>query len=177
MTPWTAARRASLSTISRSLLKLKSIESIMPSNHLLLCRLLLSVFHSIRVFSNGSALHIRWPKYWSFSFRISTFNESVQFSSVARSYLFLCDPKDCSIPGFLSFTNSQSLLKFMSIELMMPSNHLILCHPFILLPSVFPASRYCPVSQIFHMRWPKYWGFSFQQESFQRIFRVDFLYD
>ena len=73
---WTAARQASLSlTISQSLLKLKSIESIMPSNHLLLCRLLLSVFHSIRVFSNGSALHIRGPKYCGFSFSISPCNE------------------------------------------------------------------------------------------------------
>ena len=71
VTPWTAARQASLSfTISRSLLKLMSIESVMPSNHLILCRPLLllpSVFTSIRVFSNKLALRIRWPKYWSFS--------------------------------------------------------------------------------------------------------------
>ena len=79
MTPWTAARQASLSfTISRSLLKLMPIESVMPTNHLILCHLLLllpSVFPSIRVFSNESALHIRWPKYWSFSFSISPSNE------------------------------------------------------------------------------------------------------
>ena len=79
MTPWTAARQASLSfTISRSLLKLKSIESVMPSNHLIFCRPLLllpSIFPSIRIFSNESALHIRWPKYWSFSFSISPSNE------------------------------------------------------------------------------------------------------
>ena len=71
-TPWTAARQASLSiTNSCSLLKLISIESVMPSNHLILCRPLLllpSIFPSIRVFSNYSALHIRWPKYYSFSF-------------------------------------------------------------------------------------------------------------
>ena len=77
-TPWTAARQASLSfTISRSLLKLKSIESVMPSNHLIFCcplLLLPSIFPSIRVFSNESALHIRWRKYWSFSFSISPFN-------------------------------------------------------------------------------------------------------
>ena len=70
-TPWTAACQASLSfTISQSLLKLMSIESVLPSNHLILCRLLLfspSIFPSIRVFSNESALHIGWPKYWSFS--------------------------------------------------------------------------------------------------------------
>ena len=77
--PWTAAHQAPLSfTISQSLLKLMSIESVMPSNHLILChRLLLlpSIFPSIRIFSNESALCIRWPKYWSFSFSISPFNE------------------------------------------------------------------------------------------------------
>ena len=76
-TPWTAARQASLSiTNSQSLLKLMSIESVMPSNHLILCRPLLlppSTFPSIKVFSSESALYIRWPKYWSFS--ISPSNE------------------------------------------------------------------------------------------------------
>ena len=71
-TPWTAARQASLSTTnSQSLLKLKSMESVMPSNHLILCRPVLlppSISPSIRVFSNESALHIWWPKYWRFSF-------------------------------------------------------------------------------------------------------------
>ena len=79
MTPWTAACQASLSiTNSRSLLKLKFIESVMTSNHLFLCRPLLllpSIFPSIRVLSNESALHIRWLKYWSFSFSISPSNE------------------------------------------------------------------------------------------------------
>ena len=78
-TPGTAARQASLFiTNSRSLLKLMSIESMMLSNHLILCLPLLllpSIFPSIRVFSNDSALHIRWPKYWSFSFNISTSSE------------------------------------------------------------------------------------------------------
>ena len=77
-TPWTAARQASLSTISWSLLRLMSIESAMPSNHLTLCHPLLllpSVFPSIRVFLSESVLHIRWPKYWSFSFSISPSNE------------------------------------------------------------------------------------------------------
>ena len=78
-TPWTAARQASLSiTSSQSLIKLLSIESVMPSNHLILCRPLLFVpliVPSIRVFSGESALHIRWPKYWSFSFNISPSNE------------------------------------------------------------------------------------------------------
>ena len=78
-TPWTAAHQASPSiTNSQSLPKLMSIESVMPSNHLILCRPLLllpSIFPSIRVFSNESALCIRWPKYWNFSFSISLSNE------------------------------------------------------------------------------------------------------
>ena len=79
MTPWTAACQASLSiTNSRSLLKPMSIESVMPSNHLILCRPLLllpSIFPSVRVFSNESALHIRCPEYWSFCFSISPYSE------------------------------------------------------------------------------------------------------
>ena len=78
-TPWTAAHQASLSiTNSQSLFKLMSIELVMPSNDLILCHLLLllpSIFPSIRVFSNESALRIRWPKYWSFSCSISPSNE------------------------------------------------------------------------------------------------------
>ena len=74
-TPWTAAHKASLSfTISQSFPKFMSIKLVTPSNHLILCRPLLllpSIFPSIRVFSNESVLHIRWPKYWSFSFSIS----------------------------------------------------------------------------------------------------------
>ena len=79
VTPWTAAHQASLSfTISQSLLKLLSTELMMPSNHLILCHpflLLSSIFPSIRIFSNESALGIRWPKYWSFSFSISPSDE------------------------------------------------------------------------------------------------------
>ena len=79
VTPWTTTLQASLSiTNSRSLLKLISTESVMPSNHLIIChplRLLPSIFPRIKVFSNDSALHIRWPKYWSFSFNISPSNE------------------------------------------------------------------------------------------------------
>ena len=78
-TPWTAARQASLSiTSSQSLLKLMPIESVMPSNHLIFCHPLLfqpPIFPSIRVFSNESFPHIRWPEYWSFSFSISPSNE------------------------------------------------------------------------------------------------------
>ena len=125
-TPWTAACQASLSiTNSQSLLKLMHIESLMPSNHLILCCPLLfppSIFPSIRVFLNESVLPIRWPKYWSFSFSISPSNEysglisfridwfyllvipgtlkSLRCCSVTKSYLTLCDPMSCSLPGF-----------------------------------------------------------------------------
>ena len=91
-TPWTAARQASLSiTNSQSLLKLMSIESVMPSNHLILCCPFLppSVFPSIRVFSNESALHIRWPKYWSLSFSISPSNEHPGLISFRMDWLDL----------------------------------------------------------------------------------------
>ena len=92
-TPWTAARQASLSiTNSRSSPKLMSIESVMLSNHLILCRPLLllpSIFPSIRVFSNQSALHIRWPKYWSFSFNISPSSEHSGLISFRMDWLDL----------------------------------------------------------------------------------------
>ena len=92
-TPWTAARQASLSiTNSQSLIKLMSIESVMPSDHLFLCRPLLllpSIFPSIRVFSNESVLHIRWPKYWSFSFSISPSNEYSRLISFRMVWLDL----------------------------------------------------------------------------------------
>ena len=84
VTPWTVARQASLSVIiSQSLLKLMSIESVMPFNHLILCcpLLLPSIFPRIWVFSNKSALHIRWPKYLRLSFRISPSNEYSGLSS------------------------------------------------------------------------------------------------
>ena len=92
-TPWTIARQTSLSiTNSWSLLKLMSIESVMPSKHLILCRPLLllpSIFPSIRVFSNESALHIRWPKYWGFSFNISPSNEHPGLISFRMDWLDL----------------------------------------------------------------------------------------
>ena len=92
-TPWTTARQASLSiTNSRSSPKLTSIESVMPSNHFILCRPLLlppSIFPSIRVFSNESALCSRWPKYWSFSFNISPSNEHSGLISFRMDWLDL----------------------------------------------------------------------------------------
>ena len=89
--PWTAARQAFLSiTNSQSLLKLMSIELVMPSNHLILCRPLLflpSIFLSINVFLNESILHIRWPKFWSFSFNISPSNEYSGLISFRKDWL------------------------------------------------------------------------------------------
>ena len=86
----------------------------------------------------------------------------LQFSLFAQLCLTLCDPMDCSMPGFLSITNSQSLLKLMSIELVMSSNHLILCHPLLLLPSIFPNIRVFSNKSALCIRWPKYWSFSFR---------------
>ena len=99
---------------------------------------------------------------------------------VAQSCPTLCDPMDCSLPGSsvhgifqarvlewgaiafsLSIINSQSLLKLMSIELVMPSNHLILYHPLLLLPSIFPNIRVFSNESALCIRWPKYWSFSF----------------
>ena len=98
VTPWTAACQASLPiTSSQSLLKLISIESLMPSNHLILCCPLLlspSIFPSIRVFSNKSVLYIRWPKYWSFSFNISPFNEHSALISFRMDYWDLLAVQD-----------------------------------------------------------------------------------
>ena len=110
-TPWIAARQASLSiTNSRSAPRLTSIKSVMPSSHLILCRPLLllpSIFSSIRVFSNESALQIRWPKYWSFSFSISPSNGLVGSP---------CSPRDSQesspTPQFKSI--SSSVLSFLN---------------------------------------------------------------
>ena len=98
MTPWTAGHQASLSiTNSQSLLKLKSIESVMPSNHLVLCGPLLlppSIFPSIRVFLNESVLRIRWPKYWNLSFSISPSNEYSELISFRMDWLDLLAVQD-----------------------------------------------------------------------------------
>ena len=131
---------------------------IMPSNHLNLCCPLLlprSIFPSTRVFSNESVVHIRWPKYWSFSFSISPSNEyselisfridwfavlEVQFSSVTQLCPTLCDPMDCSMPG-LPVHHQLPEFTHISIKSVMPSNHLNLCCPLLLLSSIFPSIR------------------------------------
>ena len=91
----------------------------------------------------------------------------------------VCNPTDCSMPGFLAITNSQSLLTLMSIELVITSNHLILCHP-LLPPSIFPSIRVLSSESVLRVRWPKYWSFSFSlspsNEYSELIsFRIDWL--
>ena len=88
-------------------------------------------------------------------------NMFTQFSSVAQSCLTLCDPMNSGMPGLLSITNSQSLLKLMSIELVMLSSQLILCRPLLLLTPVPPSIRVFSNESALRMRWPKYWSFSF----------------
>ena len=83
------------------------------------------------------------------------------FSSVAQLCPTLCDSMECSTPGLPVITNSRSSLKLMSIELVMPSNHLILCCPLFLPPSIFPSIRVFSNESTLRMRWPKYWSFSF----------------
>ena len=103
-----------------------------------------------------------------------------QFSSVAQSCLTHCDLMTAAHQASLSITNSQSLPKLMSIESVMLSNHLILCHPLLLLPSIFPRIRVFPNKKsALHIRWPKYWRFSFNispsNEHPGLIFRMDWL--
>ena len=109
-TPWTATHQASLSiTNSRSLLKLMFTESVMPSNQLILCRPLLlpSILPSIRVFSNESVLCIRWPKYWSFSFSISPFNEYSGLISFRMDWLDLLAVQE-TLKGLLQHHSSKA---------------------------------------------------------------------
>ena len=103
-----------------------------------------------------------------------------QFSSVTQSCLTLCKPWNAARQASLSITNSQNLLKLMSIKSVMPSNHLILCHPLLLPPSIFTSIRVFSSESVLHIRWPKYWSFSFSispsNEYSGRIsFRMDWL--
>ena len=103
------------------------------------------------------------------------------FSSVkSLSHIRLCDPVDCSTPGLLSITNSWSLLKLTPNESVMPSNHLILCRPLLLPHSIFPSIRVFSNESVLHIRWPKYWSFSFnispsKEYSGMISFRMDWL--
>ena len=97
--------------------------------------------------------------YYSDTINENDLEKLTQVSSVSQSRLTVCDP--CS-QASLSITNSRSLLKFMSIESVMPSNHLILCHPLLLLPSILSSIRVYSSESVLCIRWPKYWSFSFR---------------
>ena len=110
---------------------------------------------------------------------VKSHKNSVQFNSVAQSCLTLSKPVDCSMAS-LSITNSRSLPKFISIESVMPSNHLILFHPLLFLPSIFSSIRVFPNESVLHISWPKYWSFSFstspsKEHSGLISFRMDWL--
>ena len=94
-------------------------------------------------------------------FHFPKLNLSVEFNSVAQSCPTLCDPMGCRMPGFPVHHQLRSLLKLMSIKSLMPSKHLILCHPLLLLPPVFPSIRVFSSESVLSVRWPKYWSFSF----------------
>ena len=101
-----------------------------------------------------------------------------QFSSVAQLCPTFCNLMDGSTPGLLSVTNSRSPPKLMSIESVIPSNHLILCHPLLLPPSIFPSIRVFSNESVLRSRWPKYWSFSFNISPFNEhsgliSFRMD----
>ena len=128
VTPWTAACQASLSfTISRSLLKLMFIKSVMPSNHLILCHPLLlppSIFPSIKVFSNESVLHIRWPKYWSFSFNISPSNEYPGLISFRKDCLDLLAVQG-TLKSLQHHSSKASILRHSAFFMVQLSHHVI----------------------------------------------------
>ena len=115
--PWTAAHQASLSiNNSQSLLKLKSIKLVIPSKHIILCcplLLLLSIFPSIRVFSNESVFHIRWPKYWSFSSSVSSSNEYSELISFRVDWLDLLTVQE-TLKSLLQHHSSQASILWRS---------------------------------------------------------------
>ena len=142
--PWTASRQASLSiTNSGSLLKLTSITSVMLSNHLILCCPLLlppSIFPSIRVFSNESVLHIRWPKYWSFIFSISPSNEYSGFISFRTDWLDLLAVQE-TLKSLLQHHSSKASILQCSAFFMVH-----LSHPYKTTRKTIALTRYGPLS-------------------------------
>ena len=123
--PWTAVLQASLSfTISQNLLRLLSIESVMPSNHLILCHPLLllpSIFPSVRVFSSDSAVRIRWPKYWSFSFSISLSNEYSRLISFSNDWFDLLAVQG-TLKCLLQCHSSKSILQCLAFFIVQHSH-------------------------------------------------------
>ena len=109
-----------------------------------------------------------------------TYYRNIQFSSVTQSCPTVCDPKECSTPGLPVHYQLPELLKLMSIESVMPSNHFILCHPLLLLSSIFSSIRVFSNESALHIRWAKFWSFSFNispsnEHPGQISFRMDWL--
>ena len=145
-TPWIAARQASLSiTNSQSSLRLMSIESVMASNYLILCRPLLllpSVFPSIRVFSNESALPIRWPKYWSFSFNISPSNEHPGLISFRMDWLDLLAVQGALKSLLQHHSSKASILRCSAFFIVQ------LSHPYVTTGKTIALTRWTFVSKV-----------------------------
>ena len=146
MTSWTAIHQASLSfTISLILLKLMSIESVMPSNHLILCRpllLLSSIFPSIMIFSNELALHTRWPKYWSFSFSISPSNEHPRLIFFRMDWLDLLAVQG-TLKSLLQHHSSKASILWRSAYFIVQ-----LSHPYLTTGKTLALTRWTFVSKV-----------------------------
>ena len=128
-----------------------------------MCILKFSILESISVvcvFLGNCSFYLRY-------IFVGTIFHSVQFSSVAQLCPTLCNPMNCSIPGLPVHHQLLEFTQLMSIESVMPSNHLILCRPLFLLPSIFPSIRVFSNESALCIRWPKYWSFSPQHQSFQ----------
>ena len=138
------------------------------------------VFQNIFLIYNINFHIIKIINFFFCSNNICINKDFFQFSSVAQSCPILCDPMNCTHQASLSITNSQSPPKPMSFELVMSSNHLILCHPLLLLPSIFPSIRVFSNESALCITWPKYWSFSFSiSPSYEHpgliSFRMDWL--
>ena len=158
MTPWAAARQAFLSiTNSQSSLKLISIESVMPFNHLIFCcplLLLPSIFPSIRVFANESALRIRWPKYWSFSFKISPSNEHPGLISFRMDWLDLPAVQGTLKNLFQHYSSKASIhqhLAFFIVQLL---------HPYMTTGKTMALTRQTFISKVMSLLFNDYLGWS-----------------
>ena len=147
-TPWTAARRISLSiTNSQSLFKLMSIELVMPSNHLIFCRpllLLLSIFPSIRVFSNESVLRIRWPKYWIFSFSISASSEHPGLFSFRMDWLDLLAVQGTLKSLLQHHSSKASILRYSAFFIVQ------LSHPYLTTGKIIALTRWTFVDKVMY---------------------------
>ena len=146
VTPWAATYQASLSfTISWSLLKFMSFKSVMPSNHLNLCHPLLllpSIFPSLRVFSNESVLHIRWPKYWSFSFNISLLSEYSGLISFRMDWLDLLAVQG-TLKGLLQYHSSKASILWHSVFFIVQ-----LLHPYMTTGKTIALTRQTFVGKV-----------------------------